>query len=171
MDPTLLDLAAAILDASSRALVPISELAPAVGTEPGVLLNRLHEDDRFLLVQPGGFPDLTMLPAEEREVYTEALRAAGVHAAPLVALAAPEPGDHPTALLRQSVARLLAREPEPELATSAERLGRVIEEALQPYRTDRSTTPPPGPPPADRVPPRRRPPSPRRPPYPGSHRG
>lgn len=174
MDVHYHERAAAFLNATGRVLVPVPELARAVDIDPARLLMGLAEDPRFVVVRPPLFPDLTLLPATDRQAYSAALAAAGVHATPVVALSEPESGDAVPALLRRTVGRLLARDPAPELAIQADRLEQVMRAALsEEWRagTGRSTTPLPGPRPAAPDPPRRRAAERRPPRYRGSRRG
>lgn len=189
MTDSLNDRAEAELRRERRGAVPLSELARRLGTGSASLAAVLDHDDRFLLIAPTCVPDLTLLPAADREAYAAALREAGMETAPTVALATPtepaEPADVSPVelLLRDSVARLLAANPEPALAAAAHRVWPALTEALagaappngEPTRAPRdgtgpSTTRPPDPDGRGRVPRRRRTPSPRRPRHGGSRR-
>lgn len=190
MIDSLTDRTETFLSQCRRAAVPLIELAEQLRADPESLRRQLEHDDRFVLIPPTDVPDLTRLTAADREAYTAALRAAGVHTTPSVALARPEdaePGGRVDLLLRNSVARLLALTPDPGLAAAAERIRPALRAALGPAlspplsptahppegpgETAPSTTPPRGRTAPARVPPRRRTPSPPRPPYPGSRRG
>lgn len=178
IDPTtdpLNERAEAFLTSARRVAVPIPELARRLGADPDSLTRCLDEDPRFVVMDPVVLPDLSHLPsAADRDAYTRALVTAGVHVHPSVALAEPvslPPGSPVDLLLRNSVARLLARSSDPALAAAAERLRSALTASVDPGETDPSTTPTPDPPARARVPPRRRAPSRGRPPYPGSRRG
>lgn len=182
MIDSLTDRAETFLAHDRRAALPVAELAGHLRADPESLTRQIARDPRFVLVGPGISPDLDLLPPGERDAYAAALREAGVHLTPSVALADPAEADEGSAvdlLLRSSVARLLALRPEPAFAAAAERaraaLGLALTPSDPPVRSpdgiDPSTTLPPVPSRPARVPPRRRTPSPRRPPYPGSRRG
>lgn len=165
-----------LLNGTARVAVPVPEIAEQLDTSPASLAAQLREDTRFVLIQPAAFPDLAMLTEAERSAYSRALREAGVHGTPSVALRdfdTDRNGDVDL-LLRDSVTRLLVRSPEPALVAAAERMRRVVT-AVTRSRPDSaekapSTTPAPDRTAGRRVPPRRRrsPPAPPR--YPGSRR-
>ena len=182
MTDTLTDRAERLLRDGRRIAVPLPELAQRLGAQPDSLARALEDDDRFLIVPSAAPLDLTQLEPAERDAYATALRAAGVNTTPSVLLAEPATagdGSAPDApvqlLLRESVTRLLALSPEPNLAAAAERLRTALTAAVRPAcppcGTAPSTTPPPDPAGPARVPPRRRAPSHRPPPYRGSRRG
>lgn len=177
-DRSLADRIEELLSGTARVAVPLPEIADQLDTSPAIAAARIRDDPRFVLIQPPPFPDLAMLPDADRSAYGEALRAAGVHGTPSVALR--DPGDtgrdrQLDLLLRDSVARLLVENPEPALVAAAERIRSVVTDVTRPHpdpvETAPSTTPPPGPPARKRDPPRRRHSPPARPPYPGSRRG
>ncbi len=182
---SLTDRVRAILARSDRPAIPLPELASALGATADGLRHELDHDPRFVLVPPPPFPDLTTLSSADRATYEAALRRAGVQGEACVALAEPDdPGPDPavTRLLRDSVARLLARSADPALLAAAERLRQALAEAVPTpavpapavpapavpapavptpaalVGTDPSTTPAPGPPAPGRAPPRGRPP-------------
>lgn len=171
------DRAAALLARAARAAIPVPELAGRLGQSPESLVRRLREDPRFVVIGPSPFPDLSLLPAAGRAAYEAALREAGLHGEPSVALAEPVeagPGAPVGLLFRDSVARLLARTAEPGLVSAAERLRAALAAlATTPDGPDGrapSTTPPPDRPRPAPAPPRGRPPPPHPPRYPGSRR-
>ena len=172
------DLTEELLKNAPRLGVPLSEIAHHLNIGAEALERQLERDARFLLLPTGTFPDLSLLPAKERDAYAAALRAAGLHGTPRVLLAdpaAPAPGSSIEVLLRDSVGRLLTRSPDPALAAAADQIEEVLRRFTppppEPDRTGPSTSPPPAQTGSERVPPRRRIPSPPRPRYPGSRRG
>ncbi len=177
-DPTPADRAVAILSSTPHIAIPLTDLARSLDASAAALAVQLSDDARFVVIRPTAFPDLSLLPESDRAAYDAALRAAGVHSAPSIALRSHASGgrhDSVPLLLRDSVARLLASTPQEDVLAAAERTRVALTCALGPFPdrdgTVPSTTPPPDPPERTRPrPPRRR--SPRRPPrYPGSHRG
>ncbi len=176
--PTPADRAVEILSSTSRLAIPLTDLARTLDTSTAALAAQLLDDDRFVVVHPTAFPDLSLLSETDRTAYDVALRAAGVHPVPSVALRTHAGGRRHCSvdiLLRDSMARLLASTPQEDLLAAAERMRLAVSRAMgpapDPDGTAQSTTPLPGPPERTRDrPPRRR--SPRRPPpYPGSRRG
>lgn len=175
---SLTDRVEELLNGTARVAVPVPEIAEALGTSPAALVALIEDDPRFLVIQPEAFPDLAMLPEVDRSAYGRALREAGVHGTPSIALrVAASASDHDDVglLLRDSVARLLVRSPEPALLAAAERMRRAVTDVTKagpdPVETAPSTTPLPDRSGQNRVPPRRRHSPPARPRYPGSRRG
>lgn len=174
----LTDRAEALLDATPQVALSLPELAGLLDTSTAALAAQLEGDDRFVLIQPTTFPDLSLLAEADRAAYGAALQEAGVHAAPSVALRTPaDPGADCSLdlLLRNSVARLLALAPAEGLIAVTERMRMAVGEAIattdDPAGTAPSTTPPPDPlAPGSALPRSRHRPR-RRPPYPGSRRG
>lgn len=173
----LTDRAEAILNSTGRVALSVHELAGRLDTSPATLTAQLEGDDRFVLIQPATFPDLSLLADRDRRAYDNALQAAGVHPAPSIALRAPvEEGSRGSVdlLLRNSVTRLLAETPEEGLIAAAERmrlaLSGIRDTRACPVGTAPTTIPPPDPPGPPSAPPRRRRPPGHRPPYPGSRR-
>ena len=135
MTTTLADRAAAILTTGRRVAVALSELAAWLDAAPHGLIDYLERDDRFLVIRPTAFPDLTELSEDDRRRYAEALERAGVQADTLVLLVSAEglPGDATLDhLLRDSVLRVAAHGLDQGLATSAERLRVALVEAISP---------------------------------------
>lgn len=173
----LTDRAEEILNRTTRVALSLPELARQLDTSPASLTAQLEADERFVLVRPTCFPDLSLLSDHDRRAYDTALHAAGVRSAASIALRAPAgPGSGAAVdlLLRDSVTRLLARTPDEALVAAAERmrlaLSQIPDAAACPAGTARSTTPLPGPPAPASAPPPRRPSSGRRPRCPGSRR-
>lgn len=174
---SLADRAAALLNDTSRVAMPLPQIARRLEVSPAAVIAQVQDDDRFVLIPPTAFPDLAMLPEDDRSAYDAALASAGVHGTPCIALREPlEDGtsDDVDLLLRNSVARLLGRTPEPSLLAAAERVRMAVTSLVAPRRdpveTDPSTTPLPDPIARRRDPPRRRRPPHPKPPYPGSRR-
>lgn len=169
----LTDRAETHLRATRRVSVPLSELALALGADEARVRRALEPDDRFVVLGPTAIPELVPLPDTDRDAYAAAFRAAGLGSSATVALTAPPVDEEPSvdAMLRRTVARVLARSADADLAAAAERIRRAVRATKGSDGRGRSTTPPPDPSAAPPAPPRRPPPSLRRPPYPGSRRG
>jgi hypothetical protein len=168
-----LDGAAALLRATSRVAMTVSEVAdglrradigpghrptrstaptPEPGCGTAALAGRLRHDDRFVVLEPvAALPGIEVWTARDRAAYARVLRQLELPAEPLVLL---RPGccdyDSPQALdrlLHRTIAGLADLPDAPALAAAAEEARAALTVITRRPRTAPSTTLPHGPPP------------------------